>query len=72
VTDKNIQGACLPNETKDYRLLPNMCFRANISLTAICGVGDDLHSISGQTLGGYRGLADLINVPHAYHDGEVK
>jgi hypothetical protein len=69
----NIQWASFLKDTKYYRLkILKMCFRAKISLSAICGVSDDLHSITGQTLGGYRGLADLIPVLHANHDGEVK
>jgi hypothetical protein len=73
VTNNNIQGYCLPKETTYFRLkIMKMCFIANISLNAICGVGKDLHSIIGETLGGYRGLDYLIPVIHSYHDGEVK
>jgi hypothetical protein len=70
-----LQGQTLSNHVTKYRArMLNMFCKANIPIAAVDTMEEDLAEVAGdgRTLGGQRGLSDLVQPLHAEHIADIK
>jgi hypothetical protein len=70
-----LQGQTLSNHVTKYRArMLNMFCKANIPIAAADTMDEDLAEVAGdgRTLGGPRGLSDLVQPLHAEHIADIK